>query len=589
MKLNFTKYGIIGGLPALLLLTACVDDQYDLSNIDTSSRLSVNDLVLPVNIDPIELGSIIKIDADSKVQNVTIDGQEFYALVQNGEFESEAISINGVSASPSPISPTVEPISRLMNSESTMRRIPSGEYVYEIKNVGNPFSYAAANIDDAIISFDSFKTKPFTFSLTLQIQDDKKAIKSLTFEELEIAAPKGLVAVPSIGEYEPSTGIWTIPAVDVNGNEKEVSLKVTGIDAKQAGISILSDRSLDFKSQMIIENGYVNIIPNDMMALDDQVTLVISYGLDTFDITEFSGTIHYDLDGLDIDPILLEDLPKFLRGEQNNISIANPQIYLQLNNPVAEVPLYCSTGLELEAIRWNLPTLTYTLNNPIELGPGSSNTEFQNFVLSPSDSNLEVPAAYQSNIKWQKFSDLSNLLATPSDWTDRGLPNKINVELVNPSVPTQDVKDFALPNSFPKVKGNYEIMAPLALNDGSFIYYTDTRTGWNDEDVDKITVTALELTAHAVNHVPASVQLTVYPLDVNGNVISGTEIESNLIPAYADTDLKIVMKGEIRHLDGIRIEAVLESGDDSTPLSKNQTLNLTDIRAKVTGYYDTDF
>ena len=71
---------------ATIALAGCVDDNYDLSNVDTTTRINVNDLVLPVNIDPIRLGGGLSFDENSKIQPVTMGGKEFYALVQGGEF-----------------------------------------------------------------------------------------------------------------------------------------------------------------------------------------------------------------------------------------------------------------------------------------------------------------------------------------------------------------------------------------------------------------------------------------------------------------------------------------------------------------------
>ncbi len=42
-------------IAAMLLLTGCMDDNYDLSNIDTTSEVKVNGLVLPVNVKPVTL------------------------------------------------------------------------------------------------------------------------------------------------------------------------------------------------------------------------------------------------------------------------------------------------------------------------------------------------------------------------------------------------------------------------------------------------------------------------------------------------------------------------------------------------------
>ena len=73
----------VATVPMLLLLTSCIDDNYDLSDVDTTSRINVNDLVLPVNIDPIRLGDVIEIDDESRIQVVNLNDKEFYALVQN--------------------------------------------------------------------------------------------------------------------------------------------------------------------------------------------------------------------------------------------------------------------------------------------------------------------------------------------------------------------------------------------------------------------------------------------------------------------------------------------------------------------------
>lgn len=50
----------------LIALSACVDDGYDLSNIDTTSRFRVDELVIPMNLDVITLNSVIEIDEKAK-------------------------------------------------------------------------------------------------------------------------------------------------------------------------------------------------------------------------------------------------------------------------------------------------------------------------------------------------------------------------------------------------------------------------------------------------------------------------------------------------------------------------------------------
>lgn len=572
----------------LLLLTGCIDDNYDLSNADTTTRLTVNDLVLPVNIDPIRLGDVIKFDEGSKIQPVTLGGKEFYALVQDGSFESEDINIAGVSATPSPINPTVETLERLINPDSK-RRAPQTDFVYVIDNIGNTFTYDAVNIDEAIVKLGQIETAPFDFLLTLEIQDYDNAIKEMSFTDMRIRAPKGLDAVPSVGRYDKATGIWTISQVDVVGNRTEVSLRATGVDCEIAGVRILPDRTLDFQSQFIMEEGLVHIVPNaGVFPNPDHVVFTIGYGLDDFEVKSFSGRIRYRLDGLAIDPVNLTDIPDFLKGGETNIEMANPQIYLQINNPVGDVPLDLSTGLTLTAQRNGLSDLRYTLDRPVVIDHAYGVAGPYNFVLSPSSNNLNVPDMFDSHLQWYQFSTLGSLLATPSSWTEKGIPDRIAIDLTDAGVPEQDVNGFVIPRTLPAARGQYEIVAPLALNDGSHVIYTETRDGWSDDDLDKLTVTRLVLTAHAKNNCPVSLQLTVVPIDTDGHELDA-KVQSNTLEANTETELTIELTGEVRHLDGIRLRAVLESGASGEPLSPEQTLDLTDIRARVSGYYETDF
>ena len=79
---------------AMLVLAGCIDDHYDLSDIDTTSQFRVIDLQLPLNLSPITLGDIISLDDDSRIKVVTVDGSEIYALTESGSFSSDAIRIS---------------------------------------------------------------------------------------------------------------------------------------------------------------------------------------------------------------------------------------------------------------------------------------------------------------------------------------------------------------------------------------------------------------------------------------------------------------------------------------------------------------
>lgn len=90
---------------AAAALTGCVQDDYDLSDVDTMARFTARELVLPVNLDPVTLNSVIEINEGSRIQ--IVDGQ--YALLENGDFHSAEISINAVHLAAPRIAPPRSP------------------------------------------------------------------------------------------------------------------------------------------------------------------------------------------------------------------------------------------------------------------------------------------------------------------------------------------------------------------------------------------------------------------------------------------------------------------------------------------------
>lgn len=579
------KLHLLAGSTAIisipLLLVSCIDKNYDLSDIDSTSRFAVNDLTLPVNIDPITLGDVITFDENSKIQSVNIGGKEFYALSEKGDFHSDPISIAGVSAIPTPLNPTHDTLDKIIDLSSSRRKSNSYTVTYNLVEVGNYFSYNALNIDDAIVSVDKVTTDPFEFSLTLEVEDQTHAITDMTFNNLKIRAPKGLTCTPNIGTYDSATGIWAISEVRTHSNTAKISLTATGIDMIMGGYGINPDRSLDFNSEFFIEEGNVSVTANGIV-FPDKVDFYIYYGLGNLNITSFTGDIRYDLEGISIPPVSLSDIPDFLQGDRTNLELANPQLYLSVNNPVGGEGLDCETSFQFAALRNNLTPRIFTPEEDVVIGHNLGVTGPYNFVLTPEGDNLTTPTEFSQNLTRVKFNTLGALLA------GEGLPQTIAIDLVNPRIPTQHVNGFQLPNRLQGVEGKYELLAPLALNDGSHVIYSETRDGWGGNDLDDLVITRLDVTATAINDCPVAVELTLWPIDVEGRNINGAVIKSTRVAAGATSDLKISLEGEVQGLDGIRIQAVLEGGN-GTALAPSQTLKLTDIRATVSGYYESDF
>ncbi|MDE5806989.1 MAG: hypothetical protein K2H76_02650, partial [Muribaculaceae bacterium] len=353
----------------------------------------------------------------------------------------------------------------------------------------------------------------------------------------------------------------------------------------------LIDHNFVFKSDIEITDAKMELTmtyDTQAPALDNLVDFDIHTTVEDLEATYFSGIVQYKLEGdaLNIDPVSLSDIPDFLSNEETDLRLANPQIYLGLNNPMAVYNLKVETGLELASVRGEEKT-PFNLNagELVKIGTNYGVNGPYNFVLSPSMPQQPLPA-YAEHLTHVGFSSLSNVLA------GNGLPESIEINLVNPELPEQPVSRFELNNSISGVKGTYEFLAPLALKtgeNGSVIVYSKVDDGWSDDDLDKLTINTLSIDADVDSNLPLNANLTVYPIDKQGNVISNVKVTTATIAANTSGQkLSLALTGEIKELDGVKYEAVVRPGSEEA-LSPNQTLTLTNIRVKVSGYYLTDF
>ncbi|MDE6142940.1 MAG: hypothetical protein K2F94_02555, partial [Muribaculaceae bacterium] len=264
-----------------------------------------------------------------------------------------------------------------------------------------------------------------------------------------------------------------------------------------------------------------------------------------------------------------------------DLILNNPQIYLSVNNPVANDNIGYQTGLILTAVRENESNRTFSLDNGnFRVGYNLGNDGPYNFCLSP-----EMPSSVPSSFTGAThvpFSTLGNVIS------GNGLPKMIDIKLDNPQIYEQTVEKFALGRELGTLSGNWEFLAPLALKSGSAskIVYTETKDGWNDEYVDAITINSLEISLDASSTLPLKAHISGFPIDKNGHPIAGVTIEGADIEANTSGQpVTIRVTGEVRHLDGISFTATVLPGDKDETLSPDQTLTLDKIRVKVSGNY----
>lgn len=579
---------IYGGLPVLVMvsMTGCIDNDYDLSDIDTTSEFKVTDLIIPVNIESVTLDDIFDIKEGDQIKEVTLNNETFYAVRESGTFASDPVNIPSFSTDAPHISPAALSFSLPSAANLPAKSSSAGTVSLKLDNpVKKQVAYKAEAIDASILEITELFTDRFHISLTFSADPEVSSIASLELSDLMLELPKGL-NVESIlpgGTY--NDGRLMIPSVELENGIATITLTASRINLQENGCSLDNKtHSLTLDTEVNIETASLNVSPGSdaAIAMPDHVSLDVEYGLTPLDVNAVSGKIRYLLEGdaLNIDPISLSEIPDFLAQEGTDLILNNPQIYLSVNNPVADEKLKYRTGLELTAYRENQSAESFSLDNgyfDIDCNKGTYGP--YNFCLSPKIASA-TPEGY-SNPVHVPFSSLENILS------GNGIPQSIGIELTEPQIYEQQVEGFQLGRNLNALEGNWEFLAPLALKNGSGsrIIYTKTKNGWNDEDVDAITIYTLELSMTVDSSLPLSAHISGYPLDKNGNRIPGVTITGADIPANAkDYAVTVRVDGTVTHLDGITFTATVEPESD-TPLAPSQALTLNNIRIKVSGNY----
>ena len=564
----------IFSVAALFVFAACTDKDYDLSDVDTTARFTVKDLVVPVNLDDITLDYVLDLKDDSKVKK---NGNE-YAVIEEGTFSSNTITVNSFTTpgSTTTVSDniTINPGSPAPSRGNGVRRdgrICLGSA--DIPKKATEINASAHNVDASIDSIYKIGVE-LQIKLEIQFTGLTNVIDSIDIEEVNIQFIKGLTLTieEDKGEYDLNTGIIKIyDAKTTREHKYDLTINITGIDiAKDEKINF-SNGNFDIHTTANVESGrlalYFDQVKTGITIADIptsagyKLTATIGNGK----ITSFSGDIRYDITGININPIDLTNIPDMLNQEGTNIELTNPQIYLSLNNPLIQsgYNVYAQTGLRLTG---NAPYATAA--NAIKLNKADNM-----FVLSP-----QAPAKnYQGfeNAQHVEFANLGKVVSGTS------VPKSVSIDVLSPQIPTQTINNFQLGTTLPAVNGKWLFYAPLDLTDNSFIKYTKSWDDWQDDDLDGLTVEQATVTCVMSSDVPLDLDVSFTLLGRQGKLSGSTTIA----PKAKDVAINIPLSGtDVSQIYGMTIDAKIKGSNQT--LAPNQKIEVKNLKAKVSGHYD---
>lgn len=603
-------------LAAATLLTGCVDDKYDLGNIDTTSRVEVKDLIVPVNLAPVTLNSVIDIKDDENIikEDYTGDiealqGKQIFVFRNTGTFSSEPIHLSSFHVnSPKDIDDGKVPVYIVAVPAARKKGASAREALhYEIKSIEKPFTYHIDNIDKKVMSVKSLGVNGVTFTTKMFLPAELlNTIEEINITDLRLSFPKSLTmengkpaevvidGVKGLGSYDPATGIVTVPSYTVTSAQWSIALRaeVIGMESQD----VIVNHAFDYKGSMDVLDGYLDLVPRAGIVLPTSFYLDSQYDLSSFDIAYFSGGIDYTLDNFAFDDVKLNNLPEFLSQDNTRLNLANPQLYISLENTCAKYGLSGSTGLAVTPHWESGASKTLTMETTINVGTNLGEGPYK-FAVAPAPWGTYTPAVGYENATPELFSQLGEVL-----YGD-GIPETISVDFTDAKVDGEAEKfPLQLPGDskdkweINPVAGTYEFRAPLALADGSQIYYSGTDSEWDSDVLSDLHIKKIELNAVVSSIVPLDVNLSAYLLNKEG--IRMGVCEATVVKAMAENEPIVITitpnEGyeDLTGIDGIYYEVTaISNATEQDPtqvpaLSPEMTLTLDNIKARINGYYE---
>ncbi|MCR4835803.1 MAG: hypothetical protein K5899_05355 [Bacteroidaceae bacterium] len=564
-------YIIVIGLSLSFSLTSCTDNDYDLSDIDTNARFSVNDLIIPINLDEIKLDYVIDLKTDSKIKK----NDDGYTYIVDGEFASNTITVKPFTTNSSQYQSSksiklITDVNTNVHKRASENRKPLAHA--DIRN-STAIKASTANIDSSIIAVDRVGTE-MNILLTLQFNGLTPYIHQININELEIKLLKGLNMTSDIGYYDSESGMLNIGDTQTTTDHRlELNLHITGIDAKKTGVT-LENGFFNIDDSVYVKSGQLVIYSDQVKDpthpfLPNEVDYTLSANIGSCTVKSFTGIIKYDITGINIDPIDLSDLPDILSQEGTDLILENPQIYININNPLYQkYHLFAKAGLCLTGNE------TYkTASDAVVINQAENS-----FVLSPfKPQKLCQGFEHAQHVV---FSDLGKVISSEG----KKIPNQVDVKLISPMIPEQHVTDFILGDPIQPVKGNWMLYAPLTFTSSSIIKYTKTWDDWQDKELDGLTIEKAEVNATISSDVPLDLDVSFTLLGKEGKLTGKATLAANAI----NSEMNIPLTGTtISKIYGMTIDVMIQ-GSGST-ISPSQKIVVKNLNAKVSGYYDKEF
>lgn len=295
-----------------------------------------------------------------------------------------------------------------------------------------------------------------------------------------------------------------------------------------------------------------------------------------------------------INPIKLDNLPDFLNDPEVVLDLANPIIYVDVDNTL---PAAAYTEITMRSLYDDSAEPDSIKTGKITV-PAEKRTIFCLCLPGRFSDDMKHPEEYEqlkANIEPLYVENLNKLL--------KYVPKEIKVE-VAPIQMELENNYLNIPSSY-DVAVKYKIFTPLDFGSEFRLVYQDTESGWAEEigeDFKEMDAQEIALSADVVSSLPLNLSFTVDLLNEKGTVLEGlivdqletieanskgTPVSFSIKPAKGHT-IKEFLSGEKgQKLDGVRYKAVA-SAKNGGALKETASIKLKNIKVRLKGSVSYD-
>ena len=575
-----------------LLLTGCINKDYDFDKVDGTLGFGGNEIVLPGNNSTKEIVLDDLLDI-SNSDLITTDANGDYKLFKEPD---------------NPITPVEVNVDRITIAANNSQGLSFDIDIPEIPNavkeqlpstIALPYDY---NVLGQTGTIDIPEVEGNISLLEYEFDADA-AIKSLEYVELgengqgvkltvDVTLPEAIRKLSKLEVDLPDMMTMTCPSTPNLFNTQNNVLTLTDYTINNSHLQLVFNvtrinvKTEDENNYVKLENGKFTLkasvgvrIKIAELAVPNESSITVS-GTASFEdmvITEARGVFDPVIDLNDVGTVEINSLPDFLTEEEVVADIDNPQIWLTISSTM---PLGGTINAQLTSDTHTSPIVLDPI--PVAASPDGITPYVTRIVIC-----RQAPAGLTGYTPLI-VSNLSDLIKKLKE------PMEIKFTVTSAKA-TQETATIKLGYTY-RLAPEYKFECPLAFGDKAVIVYTDTETDWH-KDIDKLQLANgayVHATATAVNKIPADLELIINPLDVNGQELDASILHVDLIKkdvagakdAATESPVEVKISGDITRLDGVKLKLKAKSNNQLRGVTLNkttQTLQLKDLTVKVVG------